>query len=164
MKLPIYFIFLIGLLILPGCGSFQPSRVPTGKAPAPISVPAAPGKPGKVVKVAHGLIGTPYKYGGTNPRGFDCSGFTSYVFKQAGIKLPRTAKAQFKYSQRIKRSQLSLGDLLFFRLSGRKISHVAIYAGDNRFIHAPSSGKQVSYDSLDNPFWEKHWVGAGRVF
>ena len=96
------------------------------------------------------LEGVPYVYGGTSPsQGFDCSGFTSYVFSKAGKTLPRTSSAQAAASQQISSSQLRAGDLIFFRPSGR-VSHVAIYAGNGMVWEAPGSGKQVRYA----PIWD----------
>ncbi len=118
----------------------------------------------QILQVAASLLGTPYKYGGSSPSGFDCSGFTAYVFRQAGIGLPRTAAAQYKFTRRIMPADLDVGDLVFFRIDGRKIAHVAIYTGDNKFIHAPASGKHVTVDSLANPYWQEHWIGNGRAF
>lgn len=173
MNKTVYLILLsASLMLLSACGEFNHQRQRTAASPAPVPgkavVAKAPqGTTGaerqKVMKVARDLLGTPYRYGGTTPRkGFDCSGFTSWVFRQVGVQLPRTAAAQYQRSHRIRRAELKVGDLLFFKIDGRKISHVAIYAGDDRFIHAPSSGKKVSFGTLDNPYWIKHWVGSGR--
>ncbi len=152
-------------LLLSGCGEFptvqrqgQPQEYPAAGPP-----PSAGSAQAQVVSLAASLVGTPYKFGGNSPRGFDCSGFTSYVFNQAGITLPRTASAQYAHSRRVRRAELAVGDLLFFRIGG-SISHVAIYIGEDKFIHAPSSGKQVSFDNLSNPYWQEHWIGNGRVF
>lgn len=104
----------------------------------------------RVLAEAAKVKGVPYVYGGTSPeQGFDCSGFTSYVFAKAGRTLPRTSGAQAAASQRISRSELRAGDLIFFTPSGR-VSHVAIYAGNGMVWEAPSSGKQVRYA----PMWD----------
>ena len=116
----------------------------------------------EVIKIAQDQIGTPYVFGGMEPGGFDCSGLVYYTHYQVGQAVPRTAAAQFRAAKRVRRHQMKPGDLVFFKLKGRKISHVGIYAGNNRFIHAPSTGKKVKYASLDNPFWSKRFVGAGR--
>jgi cell wall-associated NlpC family hydrolase len=108
------------------------------------------------------MLGTPYRYGGAGPNGFDCSGLVSYAYRSAGIRVPRSSGEQFRQAEKVPLSKLQPGDLLFFRLNPPKISHVAIYDRNGRFIHAPSSGKRVSYASLDNPYWRKHLVGAGR--
>ena len=117
----------------------------------------------KVVTIAAGLIGTPYRYGGENPRkGFDCSGLVFYSFEQMGLKVPRTAAEQRKAAGRVDRDDLEPGDLVFFRSSKGRIDHVGIYAGDGRFIHAPNSGSVVSYAYLDDPYYRSHFVSAGR--
>lgn len=109
-------------------------------------------------------LGTAYQWGGTsNKQGFDCSGLTSFVYKKADIDIPRTARDQYAFTQRIARSQLKPGDLLFFKIRSRKIDHVGIYIGDNRFIHAPRKGEQVTFAQLNTDYWRKHFAGAGRV-
>lgn len=102
------------------------------------------------------MIGKPYKYGGTSPGGFDCSGLIQFSYKQAGVSLPRETMDQRRATQRVKLAELQRGDLIFFDQRGRKNSHVGIYLGERRFVHAPSSGKHVRNDSLDNPYWRKH--------
>jgi len=117
----------------------------------------------KVVSIAQGLIGTPYRYGGDTPKkGFDCSGLVYYSFDRLGVKVPRTAADQRSAAERIKRDDLEPGDLVFFRSSKGRVDHVGIYAGDGRFIHAPNAGKVVSYAYLDDPYYRKHFVSAGR--
>ena len=101
------------------------------------------------------MVGKPYRYGGTSPAGFDCSGLVQFSYKQAGLALPRETADQRRASQRVKLAELKRGDLLFFDERGRKASHVGIYVGERRFVHAPSSGKSVRNDSLDNPYWKK---------
>jgi cell wall-associated NlpC family hydrolase len=109
-------------------------------------------------------LGTAYQWGGTSKKqGFDCSGLTSFVYKKADIELPRTARDQYAFTERIARSQLKPGDLLFFKIRSRKIDHVGIYIGDNRFIHAPRKGEHVTFAQLNNVYWRKHFAGAGRV-
>jgi cell wall-associated NlpC family hydrolase len=114
---------------------------------------------------AIGLVGTPYRYGGNTPQsGFDCSGLVDYVFRDvAGIDLPRTAHeiSQIDAPQ-IKRNQLESGDLVFFR-SARQVSHIGIYVGRGRFVHAPNEGGTVRLDYLDAPYWNEHFSGAVRI-
>ncbi len=112
--------------------------------------------------VARELVGTPYRYGGTDPSGFDCSGLVHYSYAQAGISVPRTSQDLFSNSKRINLTDLHPGDLIFFHISQQKISHVGTYDSHNRFIHAPSPGKGVSYASLENPYWRERVVGVGR--
>jgi murein DD-endopeptidase len=116
----------------------------------------------KLVGVAAGFIGTPYRYGGESPKGFDCSGLVFYSFEKVGQKVPRTAADQRRAAERVKRDELEPGDLVFFRSSKGRVDHVGIYAGDGRFIHAPNSGKVVSYGYLDDPYYRSHFVSAGR--
>lgn len=123
---------------------------------------AAPHSGLQVITSARKMLGTPYRYGGKSPSGFDCSGLVSYAYRSAGIQVPRTSNDQFQQSRKVALPDLQPGDLLFFRLQPPKVSHVAIYDQDGRFIHAPSSGKTVSYASLDNPYWREHLVAVGR--
>ena len=110
-------------------------------------------------------IGRPYTYGGSSPStGFDCSGLTSYAWRQAGVTtMPRTSRDQHAWADRISRAELQPGDLVFYSAGGPTgtVSHVALYAGDGRIIHAPSRGKTVSEASID--YWSSNLVGYGRV-
>jgi cell wall-associated NlpC family hydrolase len=118
----------------------------------------------QVVSTALTQLGRPYHWGGDHPKeGFDCSGLVHYSYLQAGVSVPRTSREQYRQSRAIRLSQLRPGDLIFFRLKSRRISHVAIYVGDNRFVHAPKTGKDVSFADLDNPYWRKYMAGAGRL-
>lgn len=108
------------------------------------------------------MLGVPYRHGGVDPSGFDCSGLMQYAFNRAGVKLPRTSRDIFRISQLISPEDLQPGDLVFFAISSNKVSHVGIYADHNRFIHAPSSGKGVSYANLENSYWRQRLVGVGR--
>ncbi len=113
------------------------------------------------------LIGTPYQWGGNTPSsGFDCSGLVDYVYRKAvHLALPRTSHAMSEmHAPRIDDvSRLASGDLLFFRTEGHRISHVAIYVGNGRFVHAPNSGGEVRLDYLTNPYWSRHFAYALRV-
>jgi murein DD-endopeptidase / murein LD-carboxypeptidase len=117
----------------------------------------------QLMPLAKKYIGVPYAWGGTAPSGFDCSGFISHVYKQLGIDLPRISKDMSKAGQAVKRSELRVGDLVFFNTYGTEISHAGIYIGNNEFIHS-QEGKGVSISLLNDPFyWSKHYVGATRV-
>jgi len=118
----------------------------------------------QVVKIAESMLGVPYKWGGNTPRGFDCSGLVHYVYKKAGILVPRTSAVLMRDAIPIKLHELGPGDLVFFRLPEKGISHVGIYVGDGQFVHAPSTGKVVSNSRLDNPYWRKRFILGGRVF
>ena len=124
---------------------------------APSSVATA------VVNTANRQVGAPYRYGGTTPRGFDCSGLVYYAYRNAGLRVPRTTTALYRTANPITLDELQLGDILFFYFDN-KVGHVAIYTGGTRFVHAPSSGKYVMRGSLDNQFWRERLVSAGRLF
>ena len=109
------------------------------------------------------MVGKPYRYGGSSPAGFDCSGLVLYSYKQAGLALPHNTDRQRTSSRAIKVAELRPGDLLFFNQEGKKYGHVAIYVGKGQFVHAPSSGKSVRSDRLDNPYWKKHLSEARRI-
>lgn len=112
---------------------------------------------------AHQALGTRYTLGGETPReGFDCSGLTQYVYKNAnGITLPRTAAEQSRASRTISFAQMRPGDLIFFRTSGNSVNHVGIYIGRGQFIHAASGGAKVTVDSLDRSYWRQRFVKFG---
>jgi hypothetical protein len=116
----------------------------------------------KLVETAERFIGVPYRWGGSSPdAGFDCSGLTMTVYHLNGLNLPRSSKEQFRTGVRINRSQLSRGDLVFFATSGEEtVSHVGIYAGRNRFIHAPGRGKKIRIDSLSKRYFKNRYAGA----
>lgn len=120
-----------------------------------------------MVVVALSLIGTPYKYGGASPEtGFDCSGLVQYILGLSSpIKLPRSSAEMYRMSGReLALTDLKAGDLLFFRIGkSRRINHVAVYIGENRFVHAPSSGNAVRVDPLGSEYWQKYFAGARRV-
>lgn len=111
------------------------------------------------------LSGIRYKYGGNSPEtGFDCSGFVSYVFKQAtSLTLPRSALAMSRLGTTVPKSELKPGDLVFFNTLKSAFSHVGIYVGDNRFIHSPRSGGSVRIESMENSYWSKRFNGAQRL-
>ena len=111
--------------------------------------------------VAQKYIGLKYVWGGTTPRGFDCSGLVQYSFKQAGKTLPRTAAQQFKLGKYVGKQGLRTGDLVFFKTSGTRISHVGIYIGNNKFVHSSNSGLKI--DSMSNSYWSPKFAGGKRV-
>ncbi|MGG3310946.1 C40 family peptidase [Paenibacillus lautus] len=107
-------------------------------------------------------IGVSYKTGGTTTNGFDCSGFTSYVYKKLGLSLPRTSAAQYKVGTAVSKSNLKAGDLVFFNTSGRGISHVGIYVGSGKFAHS-SSSRGVMISPLSQNYYANRYVGAKRI-
>ena len=116
----------------------------------------------QLVEAAMATLGTPYRYGGANPAGFDCSGLVAYSYEQFGFNVPRTSYKQFKSSRPIYERDLRPGDLVFFRTNGLRVSHVGIYIGNREFVHAPGNGKTVRVTSLDNSYYRKRFVGGGR--
>jgi cell wall-associated NlpC family hydrolase len=150
---------LLLVLVLGACSS-APYRAPTGAAgstrpTAELSDQAAD----HAVK----MVGKPYRYGGSSPAGFDCSGLVMYSYRQAGLALPHNTGKQRLAARPIEVAKLRRGDLLFFNQEGKKYGHVAIYVGGGKFVHAPSSGKSVRSDRLDSPYWSKHLSEARRL-
>jgi cell wall-associated NlpC family hydrolase len=117
-----------------------------------------------VVLQALALIDAPYRYGGSSPSGFDCSGLIRYVFKAAaGLELPRRTEDMSRVGQPIESSELQPGDLVFFNTFRRAYSHVAIYVGDGRFLHAPARGGRVRIEALRDRYWKSRYDGARRL-
>ena len=116
-----------------------------------------------LVGTALQLRGTPYLDGGASPRGFDCSGFTQYVFAQYGVRLPRAVEEQYKIGSKIDPEDLSQGDLLFFQTTARGATHVGIAVGTDQFVHAPSSTGVVRVERLSADYWSSRYLGARRV-
>lgn len=119
----------------------------------------------KIIRTAKRYLGVKYRYGGTTPIGFDCSGFVMYVYRKNGIPLPRDLKGQFKMGKRVSIRKARPGDLVFFRTrrSRKRISHVGIYMGKGRFIHSPSSGKRVSIAKVTNTYWRRTYIGSVSI-
>jgi chitinase len=119
-----------------------------------------------VVSRALKAVGTPYRWGGTTPgKGLDCSGLVKYAFNGVSdVNLPRTSNAMAQgHGQKVERKDLKPGDLLFFNIKSRNVNHVAIYLGNDRFVHAPRRGKAVTVDTLKKPYWNSHYMVAKRV-
>ena len=116
-----------------------------------------------IVSKAKQYLGVPYKYGGSSPSGFDCSGFVYYVYRNLGINISRTQSVMYSQGTPISKSELKPGDLVFFKNTYKSgISHVGIYVGDGQFIHSPHSGKTVSYANLYSDYYVEHYYGAAR--
>ena len=107
-------------------------------------------------------LGTPYRWGGTTPRAFDCSGFVRYVYNKLGVSLPRTARQQYKAGKVVSSGELKPGDLIFFDMMKGYVSHVGMYLGSNKFIHASTPKQGVRIDSLQKSRYKKCFVGARR--
>jgi cell wall-associated NlpC family hydrolase len=155
---------LLTVVALSGCASAPPPRtvavppVVSGVEPATVAMPAGPAV--EALTRARGLLGVPYRFGGADPSGLDCSGLVHFVYRESGVLLPRTAEAQQGVLIPVERHALAPGDLVFFRLPE---PHVGIYAGGDEFIHAPGSGRGVEVARLDQPWFILGFAGAGRV-
>jgi cell wall-associated NlpC family hydrolase len=141
-----------------------PAPFPT---PGPVaSRPESPLEPmdrPAVVGTALSLRGAPYRNGGSDPSGFDCSGFVAYVFAQQGVYVPRTVSEQFSQGQAVDQDALAPGDLVFFSTVAPGASHVGIAVSRDEFVHAPSSSGVVRVESLNAPYWSSRFVGTRRI-
>lgn len=155
MKFKFIHLWVFAFLLCTSCGVVGKKKIDNSTS----------GRTQKVLKEAHSFLGTPYKYGGTNKRGMDCSGLVWTAFQEIGIQLPRVSREQAQNGTKIKLSRVQPGDLLFFKTSGLRISHVGIVdeikKGEIFFIHA-SSSKGVIISSLENSYWNKRFVKAVR--
>jgi cell wall-associated NlpC family hydrolase len=151
-------LLVLPLVALAACTPFQRGLPGEGSVASSAPTPGV-----AVLRVAESRIGAPYRYGGAGPDAFDCSGLVAYAHGQVGVAVPRTAAQQFAAATPVARRDLRPGDLVFFRLAGREVSHVGIYAGDDRFVHAPQSGGQVRMASLEDEVFRRGWAGAGRL-
>jgi cell wall-associated NlpC family hydrolase len=186
-------ILAVGVSLLSACASTGGTPVPkpfptpgpsTRRATPPVPSPAAPVEPAAaptepaaptgpkapglldayaLVGTALHLRGTPYRDGGSDLHGFDCSGFTQYVFAQYGVGLPRAVRDQYKIGSGVRSSDLQPGDLLFFTTTEPGASHVAIVVGSDEFVHAPSSAGVVRVERLSSAYWSQRLIGARRV-
>jgi len=120
----------------------------------------------EIVRTAESFMGVPYQWGGSSPEdGFDCSGLAMAAYRMNGLNLPRSSREQFNRGVPVNRGQLRRGDLVFFSISsGRKVSHVGVYAGGDSFIHAPGEGKKIRVDRLSNSYFRRHYAGARTYF
>ena len=139
----------------------QPAAPAPSAVPAPNS-PALPATP-SLIETALSYRGTPYRNGGSDPKGFDCSGFTQWVFAQHGVAIPREVEKQFEVGKKIKQDDLKPGDLVFFHTVSRGASHVGIVVDGDQFVHAPSSKGVVRVESISSSYWSPRFVGARRL-
>jgi cell wall-associated NlpC family hydrolase len=143
--------------MIAGCASAPKSQP---RASSTVSEAAADRAAGHAAK----MLGRPYHFGGSSPStGFDCSGLVQFSFRQAGVSVPHNTEQQRRSSRPVRLSDLRRGDLIFFDQEGKKNSHVGIYLGAGKFVHAPSSGKEVRSDRLDSPYWKKHLSEVRRL-
>lgn len=155
-------------LLLQGCGTparrSAPAAAEAWEGQDDLDLAAA-GAGSEVVMQALANVGKPYRWGGSDPEeGFDCSGLVAHVYDDAlGVKLPRTSRAMSQRGTRINRAELAAGDLVFFNTSRRSYSHVGIYIGRGRFVHAPSSGSMVRVERMSSRYWSSRFNGARRL-
>lgn len=163
-----FVVMLVFAMALTGCGG--PETVRSKPPGTPVrdwgnTKPEDPAAANAVLMRAIGLVGTPYRWGGNTPDGgFDCSGLVNYVFRDMlDLRLPRTSRElAAMQGPKIATNRLAPADLVFFG-KGDDVSHVGIYVGEGRFVHAPRTGGTVRLDRLDGPYWRDHYTGAKRV-
>ncbi len=157
-----------------GCAMISSGPAPVhAPAPAPMAkplpstdnTPQAPSRHAEALLQALLALGVDYQYGGQSPTtGFDCSGLVAHVFQQAyGLRLPRNTRGQSRAGMAVGSEELRAGDLVFFNTLNRPYSHVGIYLGDGRFVHAPRSGAQVRVERLEMAYWARRFDGARRI-
>lgn len=161
MKLVARLTWFVIIPLLAACAGAPPTSS-QGRAPAQYSQ-ADRDLASLAAAHAENMVGKPYRYGGNSPRGFDCSGLVQYSYARVGVAVPRTTRSQLKAGKPVSGKSLRPGDLVFFDQEGRKFSHVGIYIGNGKFVHAPSSGKHVRIDRLNKRYWKKHFVAARRI-
>jgi len=150
--------------------AYEPPAAPALPAPAVSAAAPSSGDAGTtgsagaaIVRAAMGVLGAPYRDGGAQPDGFDCSGLVSYVFGRSGIAVPRDVRQQAASGQAVPRAAILPGDLLFFSTTGPGPTHVGIAIGGDRFIHAPRSGAAVRIESLASAYWTTRLLAARRL-
>jgi cell wall-associated NlpC family hydrolase len=149
---------LTTLLLAAGCAG-----TPARQLPVDEPAPAIRDLRGPIVQLALSMVGVQYRYGGAHPReGFDCSGLVYYAYTSNGHGVPRTSREQFDRAHKITLAEAAEGDLVFFR-DQERLSHVGIYLGGGRFVHAPSSGGSVSVARIDAPYYQRNLVAVGRL-
>ena len=154
------FAFTITVLAqVSGCSTKPPVRAVQERGPVTVTRSQSFGE--RAAAVALQQVGVPYRYGGATRSGFDCSGLVQYSYGQAGKRLPRTTGQLWSASEAVSSNELQAGDLLFFDIAG-KMSHVGLYLGDGRFVHAPSTGRTVAVASLTAPFYRAAFIRGGR--
>jgi cell wall-associated NlpC family hydrolase len=140
----------------------RPARAPSPK-PVATSGTTLPADGYSIAGTALGLRGAPYRSGGSDPRGFDCSGLIEYVFSQHGISFPRTVEEQHRAGTDVPSPDIQAGDLVFFDTTGDGPSHVGMSIGGDEFVHAPSGAGVVRVERLGAPYWSQRFIGAKRV-
>ena len=148
---------------LGGCGGqpvYSPApAVPEQQALPPRASGQSVGQRAAVVAVRQ--VGVPYRYGGHSASGFDCSGLVQYAYENAGKRVPRTTADLWRQARPVHARDLEVGDVLFFDIEG-KVGHVGLYLGERRFVHAPATGREVTIEDLDSPFYRQAFIRGGR--
>ena len=152
------YMYLLVLVVPIGCATLPPDLPKSETAPVGE-------KRAEALLQALLTLGLDYRNRGNSPEtGFDCSGLVAHVFREAyGIRLPQNARAQSEYGVRVSLAELRAGDLVFYNTLNRPFSHVGIYLGDGRFVHAPKTGAQVRVESIQGRYWMKRFDGARRI-
>ena len=154
------FVLVIALaMLVSACSSTPPQG--HDRDVARRAIPPKPSVGQKAAAIALQQVGVPYRFGGSGPGGFDCSGLVQYSYSRAGKRVPRTTGQLWSATHPVANGDMRVGDVLFFNIEG-KMSHVGLYLGDDRFVHAPSTGRKVTVGSLDTPYYRTALIRAGR--
>lgn len=159
-NIPILATAITMLSLLSACSSQAPGS--TDRPPQEKRVVRSQSVAEKAAAVALEQVGVPYRYGGATTSGFDCSGLVQFSYRQAGKSVARTTGQLWSSTTVVEREDLQVGDLLFFKIEG-KMSHVGLYVGGQRFVHAPSSGRTVSIATLTSPYYASAFIRGGRA-
>jgi cell wall-associated NlpC family hydrolase len=152
-------------VLISGCGHEAVRQVPSQEAAVvrqattPVVKPRSAAEKAAIIAVRQ--VGVPYRYGGASRQGFDCSGLVHFAYSGTGQRVPRTTGELWRRLAPVSRERLRVGDVLFFRIDG-SISHVGLYLGNRRFVHAPATGRNVSVETLETPFYREAFVRGGR--
>lgn len=166
VRLRLFILASVTGLLADGCATSSAVPSPFPGAIPPASATASGGaraRPGMIVENALRLLGTPYRDGGGDPSGFDCSGFTQYVFGLSHLRLPREVHAQFQTGRKLAIRKSAPGDLIFFSTTAPGASHVGVVLDNHQFVHAPSTSGTVRVESYRAPYWNRRIVGVRRV-
>ncbi|MBT8130922.1 MAG: C40 family peptidase [Gammaproteobacteria bacterium] len=155
----VFLLLTMGACTLAGCATSMPAS-DGGNATTHVVAESRPTTGPAVARAALDLLGTPYRYGGSDRDGLDCSGLVQLAHARIGVQIPRTTSTQYQAARKVS-DELRIGDVLFFKINGR-IAHNGIYLGNNRFIHAPSTGKNVTITRTDNPYFSRRLAGVRR--